>query len=399
MSIGYILNWFPQLSESFVENEIRMVREQGHPVRVFSIYRPPAELSAPTTLAPGAIEYRPSPGLVLMHLLAWLARRPLPLLAETARALRLRSQTQLRGVWLSGWIATGLVRMGAQHVHAHFAHDAAAAGMVAARLTGMSFTLTVHAHELYLRTNGVCARCVAADRVITVCDYNVDQLARLCPNLNRSKVDVIYCGVDVERFSQVLRPPLRPPAQLLSVGRLVSIKGFDLLIRAVGLLRDQGRDVICEIVGQGPLQSDLEQLRDDLGLRDWIVFRGPLLPDDIRQELSECDVFVLACRIDETGNRDSMPVVIKEAMATGAPVVATREAAVPEMVDHTVGRLAEPESPQSLAECIGELLDLSDEERHQLGRNGRRRVCERFNLETEAARLLEVFSSVIRERL
>jgi len=157
--------------------------------------------------------------------------------------------------------------------------------------------------------------------------------------------------------------------------------------------------VICEIVGQGPLQSDLEQLRDDLGLRDWIVFRGPLLPDDIRQELSECDVFVLACRIDETGNRDSMPVVIKEAMATGAPVVATREAAVPEMVDHTVGRLAEPESPQSLAECIGELLDLSDEERHQLGRNGRRRVCERFNLETEAARLLEVFSSVIRERL
>ena len=398
MVIGYILNWFPQLSETFVENEIRTVRELGHRVVVCSLYRPGPDVVGPTSLPPACISYRPSRWLVTLALLPWLFRRPGVFAAEAARALRLRSMTQLRGVWSAGWMARCLRGEGAEHVHAHFGHDSAAAAMVAAKLISVPYTLTVHAHELYVRTNGVRERCLAADRVITVCDYNVEQLRTLCPELNPEHVAVVYCGVDPEQFHP--RDPLAPndPPRILSVGRLVAIKGFDLLIRAVAELAGQGVTVDCRIAGQGPLQSDLERLAEALGVGDRVHLVGPVTPDEVATLLSDADVFVLACRVDDRGVRDSMPVVIKEAMATEVPVVATREVAVPEMVDSAVGRLAAPEDPGDLAACIKQVLELPEASRRQLGRQGRQRVEQRFNLRSETQRLLQIFAEVAAER-
>ncbi|MHB8669957.1 MAG: glycosyltransferase [Acidimicrobiales bacterium] len=397
--IAYLLHCFPQLSETFVENEMRALRSFGEELIVFSVYRPPAGLEGPTTLDPARFSYPPSVLIVAGHFLLWAIRRPVATTRNVWRALGIRSLTMLRGAWLAGWVASGVRRSRARHLHAHFAHDSASTGLAAAALTRLPFTFTLHAHEIYLRTNGLCMRCRLADRVITVCDYNVDQLLARCPSVRREHIEVVYCGVDPDGFTCVA--PLQRsgaegegPLRLLSVGRLVGQKGFEDLIRAVALLRDRGHCISCEIVGHGPLRQELHDLIGELGVEKQVALVGPLMPEAVARRMAECDVFVLACRIDELGNRDSMPVVVKEAMASCVPVVATSAVGIPEMVDAEVGRLAAPDDPGSLADAIEELLALPAGSRRELGQRGRARVEERFNLFTETAKLRRVFDQV-----
>ena len=390
--VGYVLDFFPQLSETFVENELLAMQQLGEEVLALSMYRPAPDLAAPTALDRSRLEYRPNGGVLTAHFVAWLVRRPAATTVNVARALGLRSQTMLRGAWSAGWAASRLRRVGATHVHAHFAHDAACTGLAAAGLLRLPFTFTLHAHELYLRTNGLCLRCDKADRVVTVCDYNVRQLLSRCPDLRRDHIEVVYCGVDPGAFTFRPSTPSQGPIRLLSVGRLVPQKGFADLVRAVRIVTDHGVDVVCEIVGHGPLHQELAALIEELELRDRITLAGPLPPAGVAARMAACDVFVLAARIDEQGNRDSMPVVIKEAMATGRPVVSTDEVGIPEMVDDEVGRLVPPDDPAALAEGIEQLACMGAAERDAIGQRGRKRVEERFNLHTETARLRDLMA-------
>jgi glycosyltransferase involved in cell wall biosynthesis len=296
----------------------------------------------------------------------------------------------LRGAWLAGWVASGLERTDARHVHAHFAHDPACVGLAAAGLARLPFTFTVHAHDIYLRNRGLALRTRKADKVVTVCEYNVEQLLQRCAGLERAHIEVVYCGVDPDAFLVHAPRPARAVPRVLSVGRLVEQKGFHDLIRAAAILRADGVEIDCEIVGRGPLRTELEALVDELELRGVVRFSGALLPDEVGARLADCDLFVLACRIDESGNRDSMPVVIKEAMASAVPVVSTDTVGVPEMVDDEVGRLARPDDPGSLARAMADVLALTEAERRVLGLTGRARVEERFNLHTETAKLRDL---------
>jgi glycosyltransferase involved in cell wall biosynthesis len=389
--VAYVLHEFPQLSETFVENEIRAVGALGVEIWAYSVYRPAPELRGPSTFDPERLKYRPGNSVLALHFFCWALRRPVATARNVASALRLRSQTMLRGAWSSGWVASGLRRHDVRHVHAHFALDAACTALAAAALVGLPCTFTLHAHELYLRTRGLCARCRRADRVVTVCQYNIDQLRARCPELGPERIELVYCGVDPAQFAFTERRPHGGPVRLLSVGRLVGTKGFAELVRAVAILRAGGHAVTCEIIGQGPLRDQLEALVAELDLGDVVALVGSLLPIQVAERMAEADLFVLACRVDADGNRDSMPVVVKEAMATGLPVVTTRAVGMPEMVDEVVGRLADPEDPASLAKAIEEVIVLPDEERLTMGRNARDRVETAFNVHTEAAKLVQLF--------
>lgn len=392
--IGYVLGTFPQLSETFIENELWALQAAGQSVVALSLYRPHADIVGPTTLDARLLEYRPSPGTVAREFARWTLRRPFATARNVWRALYLRSQNMLRGAWLAGWVATRLRAADARHVHAHFGHDPACVGLAAAGLARLPFTFTVHAHDIYLRNRGLGLRARKADRVITVCEYNVDQLLQRCPGLARSHISIVYCGVDPSMFVAAENHPRNGVPRVLSVGRLVAQKGFDVLITAVQELAVQGVEVDCEIAGRGPLLDELEALAKELGIESSVRFSGALLPPDVSERMARCDVFVLACRIDSTGNRDSMPVVIKEAMAAGVPVVSTDTVGIPEMVDAMVGRLVPPDDAPSLARAIGELLALPESERHALGLAGRRRVEERFNLHIETAKLRAIFDEL-----
>lgn len=392
--VGYVLTNFPQLSETFIENEIRALHQLGDEVLAVSLYEPIARLRGATELDPSRLAYRPSPPILAAHFLRWLLRHPFISLSRVWQALRLRSQTMLRGALSAGWIASQFERVGARHIHAHFALDAACAGRVASDLLGVPFTFTLHAHELYLRNRTLCTRLALADRLVTVCNYNVAVISTLCPQFPIESIEIIRCGVDMNEFIAPERAPHGGSLRILSVGRLVPQKGFDDLIRAIAILREGGRDVQCEIVGDGELRDELEALSRSLGVERWIRFAGPLHPQDVSRQMSQSDIFVLACKRDTNGNRDSMPVVVKEAMAVGLPVVGTNEVAMPEMIDDAVGRLAAPSDPHGLATAIEQLLDVGHGGRQRMGLAGRDRVEREFNLLTETAKLKALFDGL-----
>jgi glycosyltransferase involved in cell wall biosynthesis len=299
----------------------------------------------------------------------------------------------LWGAWCAGWVASRARASRAQLLHAHFAYEPACVAVSASTLSGLPYTVTVHALDMYVRTRGLETRLQRADRVVTVCDYNVEQLRVRCPGLATDHIRVVYCGVDPHAFG--CSPVDAIATRVLSVGRLVPKKGFDVLLRAIADVRGRGVDVTCEIVGEGPERQHLEDLIADLHLGENAKLSGALSPSAVAGRMCGCDVFVLACRIDEAGDRDSMPVVVKEAMASRRPVIVTATVGNPEMVDEQVGHLVPADDVRSLADAIDAVLRSDEATRRQLGDAGRRRVERRFDLRTETAKLEEIFVDVV----
>jgi glycosyltransferase involved in cell wall biosynthesis len=388
--IGYVVQTFPLVSETFVENEVRAVCELGRDVVLASLQHPMPGREAPTVLSDDDRFYRPARGARIAAVVRWSMRRPGAMTGNVWDAVRNRSETMLRASVDAAWIASAFRRRRVQHVHGHFATEGAAVAMATSRLLGVPFTFTAHAVDIYKRTGGLCTKSARAARVVTVCEYNIDQLMARCPTLRREHISLVYCGVDTDAFTMRAAVPSGRPFRVLSVGRLVPKKGFDDLIRAVALTREHA-DVRLDIIGEGHQRPPLEALIDELGVGDAVRLLGLQSNERVRDALAGTDVFALACVVDPTEDRDSMPVVIKEAMAVGVPVVATDEVGNPEMVDDAVGRLVPPRDPPALAAALLALAALSPEERALLGTAARARAVERFDLRGEAAKLLGVF--------
>jgi colanic acid/amylovoran biosynthesis glycosyltransferase len=391
-TVGYVLYAYPQLSETFIDNELRVLAEHGVPVVAWSLLRPPPHLVGPASLGADRLAYLPRHIVLAAHYAWWLLRSPRRTIENVLRAVSHRSLTMLKGAYWAAFVASGLRRSGARHVHAHFAYEPACTALPAAHLARLPFTFTAHARDIYLRNRGLDARARLAARVVTVCEYNAQQLLDRCPSLTRPDIDIVYCGVDVERFV----PRAGGPAgtRVLSVGRLVEKKGFNELIHAVALLRKQQVQVTCDIVGDGPQREELAETISRLGVADVITLAGSVGPEELARRMPDYDVFALACRIDEAGDRDSMPVVLKEAMSCGLPVVATAVAGIPELVDEEVGVLVPPDDVEALADALRHVLSASTDHRATLGARGRRRVVERFNVRTETMRLAAIFDGL-----
>ncbi len=179
----------------------------------------------------------------------------------------------------------------------------------------------------------------------------------------RSATDLrkLLPGKTVEIHPHIL--PSRPRTRfiqegvpgILAVSRLRAEKGLDILLEAAALL--MGRGLICRvrIAGDGPDRAALEQRRDQLGLGDYVLFRGALHPEQLEREWQAADIFVLPSRTE------AMPVSLLEAMSHGLAIVATPVGGVPELItDNVDGLLVPPESPKALADALAALLETPD---------------------------------------
>ena len=140
------------------------------------------------------------------------------------------------------------------------------------------------------------------------------------------------------------------PPRLVTVGSLVEIKGHRHLITALAGLRESGRSVTLDVIGDGPLRPELEQLARDSGVDDLIRFRGLRPKEGVAAALRGADVFVLAS-LWETGG-----CAVLEAMSTGLPIVATRVGGLPEVVGRREGILVAPGSSDALLDGLGEMV-------------------------------------------
>ncbi len=391
-SILYIVSRFPKVTETFVVNELLAVR-RGFDVSLAtlletreSIVQPEAERLRTTVWT------APFVGMATVRAhLQWLVRdrrtysRTLGRLVRDAR--RPSELVASLGVFLkAARLATMAEANGIGHVHAHFANHPATAAWIVSRLTGVPFSFTAHANDLYRRPAVIDHKLREAAFVVAVSEYNATLIRRRCPE---ARVHVVHCGVDVERFHPHLRAGAA--AQILCVASLEPRKGHRFLLEAASGLLPRHPELHVVLIGDGPARPDIERLVDALGLSERIVLRGACTSDEVAAELESADVFVLASIRDPTGRMEGIPVALMEAMAAGVPVVATRLSGIPELVDADTGMLVEPNDSRALGDAIERLLDDGELARRCADR-ARARVVNRFDLFTEAQRLCDLFA-------
>ncbi|MBP6854438.1 MAG: glycosyltransferase family 4 protein, partial [Rhodoferax sp.] len=232
------------------------------------------------------------------------------------------------------------------------------------------------------------------DWLVTCTGANRAYLDTLAPP---GRVELVYHGLDLRRFPLFMqqRTPrdgsdAADPVRLLSVGRLVEKKGTDDLLDALAQL-PSGLKWSLVHVGGGPLRETLQQQAQRLGLTSRIQWRGAMAQDQLIEEYRRADLFVLASRIAEDGDRDGLPNVLMEAQSQGLACVASRVSAIPELIDDgQTGMLVEPQSPPALAAALAAII--ADPARRQvLALAGQTRMADRFGMQANLARLAVKF--------
>jgi glycosyltransferase involved in cell wall biosynthesis len=429
-AIGYLVRSYPRLSQTFILHEIVALEELGLRLRIFAVTNPQepvvqdevARVKAPVHYLEKAL--RRARSVVLSEHLSVLLKSPKGYLKALAYVVRQREidkgytsasrfECFLQAVYLARRLfmeqkpAGGEIR----HLHAHFAHDPTLIAFLTHILTGIPYSFTAHARDLYqIPEQAIVDRVERASSVVTCSAANFDYLRRVLPEQLLSKVSLIYHGVDLRKFAptsltEVMRDEgggMRAAAKaypseetriplILSAGRLVEKKGFPDLLRALAMLKEAGHRFRCEIYGDGPMRKELLAVTGRLGLSGEVELVGELRQQELVPALQGADIFALAPFITEDGDRDGVPNVLVEAMACGLPVVSTEVGGVPELVKHGCnGLLARPHDARGIADALALLIE-DKELRHQLGEAARCTVIEHFNLRSAANRLAALF--------
>ena len=367
--LGYILKGYPRISETFISNEILLLERLDIPIHIISMRRPRESFSHKSIRDIKArVDYLPETisGNVRRLLppnLRLLLRRPRKYLGALAVALRRYTRTRktatFKHLFQAGYLVQKVLSgSGVTHLHAHFAHSPTSVAMFASRLSGLAFSFTGHAKDIYTSNPAQLREKISlAGFVVTCTEYNRAFLQQLAGGVNTS-VHRIYHGIDLRLFSrpeQTGNPA--PPYRLFTVARLTEKKGLPTVYRALKILRDQGLPFEHTLIGDGDDRDDILALIRELGLEDCAQWLGAQPHHVVLEHFRRSHLFVLGCEIAKNGDRDGIPNVLVESMAMGVPVVATDVSGIPELVaSGETGLLTPPKDPRALADAMTRLL-------------------------------------------
>ncbi|MCI2956222.1 glycosyltransferase [Agromyces atrinae] len=354
--IGYVVKVYPRFSETFIVTEILAREAQGESIEIFSL-RPTDDTRFHAELARVQAPVRAIPVPKRMNI-AWSGLRAAaadPVLQESiARHLPELTALEPDDALQAIEVARQVRLRGITHLHAHFASVATTVARMASRLTGVPYSFTAHAKDIFHESvshDDLELKFADAAFAVTVSDYN---LAHLRAEFgDRHPVHRVYNGLDLDRFPFSPRPARGTPLRLLAVGRLVEKKGFSLLVTAVERVHAAGVPVTLDIVGDGELSATLSAQISASPARERIRMLGPLPQHEVARCLREADVFVAPCLVGGDGNADGLPTVLLEAMASGLPCVSTAVTGIPEVVrDGDTGVLCAPGDVDALTAAL-----------------------------------------------
>lgn len=388
--VAYLFERFPSFGQTFCYREVAELERQGIKVHVYSIRRPTGEPKQDwDEQLVRRVHYLPEENLLVREVDRAMREGRVP---EAARAVeKWGRQSDFLRLYQAVYVGLRMQENGVRRLHAHFAGMAARTAFWINQFFGIPFSFTAHANDIFAPRDFVIslAKLIeSAAAVVTVSDYAAEFLRGRFPEA-AAKVHRIYNGVDLARFHPVDFGSGIPA--IVSIGRLIEKKGFADLISACRLLKPRGRAFVCEIIGEGPLETALQaQIASD-GLESCVRLAGPMTQAQIALRLAHATIFALPCTREEGGGMDNLPTVIVEAMAAGLPVVSTPLAGVPEMVETGVNGLLVPErEPRAIAAAI-EYLIANPEQARRFGDLGRQIAREKFSIETSVRALRALF--------
>ena len=402
--MAFVLKGYPRLSETFIAQEILALERRGLDIVIYSLRHP-----TDTARHPSHRQIRAP----LRYLPEYLYQEPWRVL----RALWRQSRRPGFGRALAGWwrdlrrdrtanrvrrfgqalVLADELAPGIDWLHAHFLHTPSSVARYASLLTGLPWSCSAHAKDIWTIPAWEKREKLASARWVVTCTAHGWRhlTALMAAEPDRARIDLVYHGLDTALFPEPARRESRAsPLVILSVGRAVEKKGYDCLLQALAQLPATPAWRFVHI-GGGPLLEQLRRLAKRLGIAERIEWLGPRAQEEVLEAYRSADVFVLASRIAKDGDRDGLPNVLMEAQSQAVPTVASNVTAIPELIaDGRSGLLVRPDDPQALAAALSRLL-ASPALRSRLGRAGARRTRRDFAMERGIDALAERFGLAV----
>jgi len=398
--IAFLLSQFPEMHETFILREFNGQKEKGMNFEIYSykpcrdrIIHPEAE-----ELIKMTVYANPVP---LWSLLYIMARHPAGFLKALGYTLlsmlrRLHWPLDMIKVMViflrSLYFARIMEQHHITHIHSHWATMPTTGAQMIAKMTGISYSFTAHAWDIYLNDKTELKQKIKnAEFAVTCTRANKSYIESLDGGSLGQKVFVNYHGVNLAKFSLRDEPGVRREALILAIGRLVEQKGFEYLIKACGILKRRSIPFRCVIIGNGPLQAHFETLITNLGLKGYVELAGSVTQEDIRNYFRNADVFAAPCVISSDGDRDGIPNVLLEALSVGVPVVGTGVSGLPEvLVDGQTGVVVSARDERSLSRGLERVITRQVPV-DQMVQNGRAKMEEDFDMYRNVEELIGIF--------
>lgn len=408
-TIVVLLKGYPRLSETFIAQELLGLERAGFALKLVAMRRPTDkkrhpvhdEIKAPVSYLPEYLHEEPvrvARALMKVVTLPGFGSalkaffRDLPRDFSRNRFRRFGQATVLVAEWPedAGWL------------HVHFIHTPAAVARYASRMSGIPFTVSAHAKDIWTSEPwDLSDKLDEADWTVTCTKAGHERLQSLS---SRHNVHLSYHGLDLDRFphfagTRPARDGRDPddPVRIVSVGRAVKKKGYDTLLRALALLP---QDLAWRFthIGGGDELSPLKALAEDLGIASRITWKGALDQREVLEHYRDSDLFSLACRITADGDRDGLPNVMVEAASQNLAVVATNISGITELfVDGENGLLVAPEDPVALAAALEKAIR-EPALRQRLGQAAEAKVRHDFDHHASIADLKRLFTQSFASR-
>ena len=341
--IGVVLKGYPRLSETFIAQELEALEARGFTLHIWSLRAPYDAHTHPVHARIKApVRYLPE----------YLYQQPLRVLRGLAAAMRLPGFGRALRTWLRDLRrdptpnrvrrfgqALALAREGDRALtllYAHFLHTPSSVARYAALMRGLDWAASAHAKDIWTSPDWEVAEKLAGARFCVTCTgIGAERLASLAPP---GRVSLVYHGLDLTALPPP--PPARAPNAgadtpigIVSVGRLVAKKGYEVLLTALTRLPADLNWRLIHI-GGGALTGQLKAEAERLDLAQRIEWRGKAAREDVFAALAGADLFILPSRIASDGDRDGLPNVLMEAASQKLAILSTSVSAIPEFIRH-----------------------------------------------------------------
>ncbi|WP_106797573.1 glycosyltransferase family 4 protein [Rhizobium sp. H4] len=400
-----VLKGYPRLSETFIAQELLGLEKAGFDLTLISMRRPTDkkrhpvhdEIRARVVYLPEYLHEEPI--RVLKGLIAGFSKPGFTTLIKRFLADLPRDLSRNRFRRLGQALVLGREWPdGGEWLHAHFIHTPASVTEYASMLTGTPWSCSAHAKDIWTSPDWELTEKLNSARWTVTCTRAGYEHMRTLTS-RKDAVHLSYHGLDLARFGHFAgdrsnRTGTDPddPALILSVGRAVEKKGYDVLLRALALL-PADLHWRMEHIGGGEALAKLKALAAELGLSDRIVWKGALAQEDVLDHYRRADLFALACRIAANGDRDGLPNVLVEASSQRLVCVSTEVSGVPELLkDGENGLVVPPEDPALLAKAL-EAVIRDPALRKRLGDAAESRVRNEFDYHSSIRQLSGLFEA------